>query len=425
MALGKSLSLMALTTAIRLVAGLVTFSVVARYLGREAFGILMLWFSVATLVSSTTNFGMIPYVLREIGANPNVTEKIINECLTIKLVLTGVVFTCAGLVMGVVDMNHPWVFLPLLAATVTDSFIEFLNAGLRARGRFDVETRITTLVALSHALIVIGLAVLYSSAVVVAIGYFLSRVVALIITIPAVAHYFSLPKPARLARSLPRLKAVGTYAADFGLQSLFGNIDSLVINYYVGASAVGVYQAGMRVFQGGAVAAQILSSVFLPRVAALSGDVDGFRRESHRAQMAFLFVGAGFGISITVLAHEIVFVLYGDAYAELIRMFPLFGLLFFARFSAAAWGVVLTAMGEQAFRTMATVLHWCMVILIAPILVSAFGVSGWLLALVAGNVVLALLYARRAAIGTSNPWRTVALTGLAAIAFLPFLHLSP
>lgn len=425
MALKKNLALMGVTTAVRLGAGLFTFSVLARVLGPESFGVLMLWLSVSALLSLITNYGLTPYVLREIGANPASAESIINEGLTGKLLLTAVVFGCAIVVAWSSGIELKQVFMCLLVASVADTFSEFLNAGFRARDRFDAETRIATITSFSHAAIVAGAVFVYPTVEVAAFAYAISRLVVLAITVPAVARHFAAPRLASLGVSIVRLRKAISYAIDFGFQSLFGQIDSVVLNHFIGPVAVGLHQAGMRVFQGGSTAVQVLANVFLPRAAAQAKNAGEFGRESKRIQMAFLSFGALFGIALAVFSEFIVHVLFGSAYSDLVRLFPLFGLLFFVRFAAAAWGVVLTATGEQRFRTVATVIHWLLIAGIAPILVPRMGIAGWLISLIIGNGLLGFLYALRGAGRVDSPWTTVGMTALGGIAFVPFLHALP
>lgn len=425
MALKKNLTLMGVTTAVRLGAGLLTFTVVARILGPESFGILMLWLSVSILLSLITNFGLTTYLIREIGANPGSAELIINEGLTGKLLITAVVFVCATVAAWGFGIEAKQIFLCLLVAAIADTFSEFLNAGFRARDRFDVETRIATITSLAHAVIVVSAVFIYPSVEVAAFAYAVSRVVILAITVPAVARYFGAPRLGGFRASLARLRKVVSYAVDFGFQSLFGQIDSIVLNHFIGPAAVGLYQAGMRVFHGGSTVVQVLANVFLPRAAGKERNVDEFRRESKRIQIAFLSFGAFFGIALGVFSESIVNVLFGSAYQDLVKLFPLFGLLFFVRFAAAAWGIVLTAAGEQRFRTYATVIHWILIAGIATILVPRMGIVGWLISLIIGNVVLGAMYAFRGAKRVDSPWVTVGVTALGGIAFVPFLHTFP
>lgn len=412
---------MAISTAVRLVAGLLTFSVVARLLGPQAFGVLMLWLSVSTLLSLVTNYGLTTYVLREIGASPASAESIINEGMTGKLLLSAVVFACAIVAAWGLRLEFKQVFLCLLVASVADTFGEFLNAGFRARDRFDVEAKIATITSLTHAAIVVGTVVAYSSVEMAAGAHLASRLVALAITVPAVAKHFAAPKLADFGASITRLRMAISYAADFGFQSLFGQIDSVVLNYFLGPAAVGLYQAGMRIFLGGTQAASVLSNVFLPRASSSHKLARLFAVENRRLQLAFISIGAFFGLIMAAYSQPIVGLLYGSSYFALVDLMPLFGLLFFLRFSAGAWGIVLTAAGEQSYRTKLGILYWVLVFPMAILLVPAFGSSGWLSALCISSVLLIVGYGLRARRYLTKYWGVAGLSLLAGLAFLPFI----
>lgn len=415
---------MGATSVIRLLSGLLTFTVVARLLGPASFGSMMVLFSVAVLAAMITNFGLVTYVLREVAAQPADITTILNEGLTLKLIVTGVVSGVALAASALTDSGSLLIFALLLWAALCDSFTEFLNAALRARNNFGVETKITSVAALSHAFIVVGLLLLSPTILAAAGGYALSRLFVLSMTVRSVARMSTLPRPAALSSSLQRLRGVKHYALDFSLQSLFGNIDSLVLNHFVGPVAVGIYQAGMRVFQSGVMVTQVMANVFLPRVASLQGNQAAFQKESARIQTGFLGIGLLFGAAIGLLADWIVALLFGAAYQQLATLLPFFGLLFYARFSAAAWGVILTADQQQAYRTRATTLHWLLVAAVTPWLIHRFGSLGWLLALIAGNAALAAMYAVRARHLVLRPKTTFTLSVLGALLFVPFLRLS-
>lgn len=423
MALKRNIALMGISTVTRLAAGLFTFSVLARLLGPESFGVLMLWLSVAVLISLLANYGLTTYVLREIGAKPQDTEVLMNEAFTGKLLISLLLFVLSGFAAFGLNLDHKVVFLCLLIGAITDTFIEFLSAGFRARDKFAVETRIASITAFTHAAIVCT-AVFFSATVeTAAVAYTSSRLTVLLITSVSVAREFAPVRLVSIRRAFHRMRAAVTYAADFAFQSLFGQIDSVVLNHFLGPVAVGLYQAGMRVFQGGVAAAQVLANVFLPRAAARSENVEAFAKESNRIQFAFLGVGTLFGVALALLAKPIVDILFGAAYKELIGLFPLFGMLFFVRFSAAAWGVVLTAAGEQKYRTFATICHWVLIASVAPFWVSVLGVGGWLASLITGNIFLAFMYAFRGAKRVRSPWVTICITVLCSIAFVPFIHI--
>jgi hypothetical protein len=105
-------------------------------------------------------------------------------------------------------------------------------------------------------------------------------------------------------------------------------------------------------------------------------------------------------------------------------MLPWFGLLFFVRFFAAAYGVLLTSAGKQSLRAKANLFHWSAILLFAWWLVPLLGNIGWIVALTVGNVLLAAIYclAVRGMVLISRPNLAIVVGSLAL--FAPFLHVS-
>ncbi|MEO8038339.1 MAG: oligosaccharide flippase family protein [Betaproteobacteria bacterium] len=422
MPLKRNVALMALSTASRLGAGLFTFSILARVLGPESFGVLMLGLSVAVLLSLIPNYGLTPFILREIGANPKSAEAVMNEGFTAKLILTAALFVVAIIAVLSFRLDAGTVFFLLLVGAVADSFTEFMNAAFRARDSFATETRISTVTALLHATIVCSAVVLYPSVQTAAVAYAVSRLCVLAITRTALARAVSPLRLVSFRRAVSRLRSTITYAVDFGVNSLFGQIDSVVLNYFVGPIAVGLHQAGMRVFLGLAQLAPILANVFLPRAAGRSRNEALFAQECRRLQLTFLVFGTTSGLALSIFAKPLVFLLFGNGYLALVDLMPLFGLLLFTRFLAAAWGLVLTATGNQMFRMWASVFHWLVIAASAIWLVPLMGNRGWLLSLFAGTTVLAFIYAARGSQLVPTHWSVLALAASGGLAFLPFLH---
>jgi O-antigen/teichoic acid export membrane protein len=414
---------MGTTAALRLLAGLFTFSVVARLLGPEAFGVLMLWLSVSALVTIFTNYGLTPYVLREMGAHPESAELIINEGLTGKLILAATVIVLSIAAAFIFQMDHKQVFFSLLFAALADCFTEFLNAGFRARSRFEVETKIATLSAMTHATIVCGAVLLSPTIETVAGAYAVSRLLVLLITVPAVARNFAAPQLVTISAAFARLRKAISYAIDFGFQSLFGQVDSVVLNAAIGPAAVGLHQAGMRLFLGGAQVAPILANVFLPRAAATAKSKAGFSKECRRIQFAFLACGALFGLALAVFAQPLVAILFGASYQKLVSLMPYFGLLFFLRFASGAWGLVHTAAGKQTFRMQISIVQWGVIGLAGWLLVPSYGNRGWLVALCAGTIVQGLIYAVRGRALIERSWDILGFTTTGILIFLPQLDM--
>lgn len=413
---------MGASTLVRLVFGLLTFAVMARLLGPNEFGTLMFWLSVATLLSLISNYGFTPYVLREIGADQRAASTVMSEVLSAKMLMSGLLVAGSLLVMPFISESTRAVFLLMTLAMLIDSVTDFLNVGYRATNRFSSETRIATIASVIQFFIMVG-AIWYQSEIHIAAGAFLaSRVLVMLITWGDQAAYFASLRPSPLPQAIGRLKAALSYAYDFGLQSLIGQVDSLVLNHFVGPVAVGLHQAGMRIFLGGGQVANVLGNVFIPKLSALQINPSAFNAQAQKLQTAFLASGAVFGLALAVAADLIVQVLFGDAYMALATLLPWFGILFFVRFFAAAYGVLLTSAGKQSLRAKANLAHWFIILLSALWLVPKLGNIGWILALTLGNVFLAATYfmAMRSDVPIRLP--NLVLTVGALVLFTPFLH---
>ena len=420
----KNVVFMGASTIVRLVFGLLTFTMLARLLGPNEFGLFMFWLSIATLLGMVTNYGFTSYVLREIGARPEGAQGVMGEVLSAKVLLSAVILAGTLCSMIWIGAAGRWVFLALMLAMLADSITDFLNVGYRATNRFSSETRIATVAAALQCGIVVACVWSVRSVLVAAIGFMLSRMAVMAMTWISQTKYFAGLRPASLAQATKRLRDALAYAVDYALQSLFGQIDSVVLNYFVDPVAVGLHQAGMRLVLGGAQAANVLANVFIPRLAAMAGDPAQRQREGQRLQLAFLVMGTGFGLFLAVLAEPLTQLLFGKQYAALARLLPWFGLLFFVRFLASSFGIMLTSAGMQGLRAKANVMHWLLILGVAWKAVPLYGNVGWLLSLIVGHVALAAVYFS-ASVRLVRP--TVANSGLTlagAAAFLPFLHLA-
>jgi len=423
MSLKKNILLMGFATAVRLVAGLLTFSVLARLLGPEAFGELMLWLSVAMLISLLENFGLTTYVLRAVGANPARYESLMNEGLTAKLLLATVITTAVVIGSIVIDLKQLDVLLILLIGCIADTFTEFINAGFRARDNYATETRISSIFSFIHTAMVCGAVIWHPTVIVAAMTYSVSRLLVLTVTAMSLSRLGAPLRVVPFCDAIQILKDASNFAADFGMQSLFGQVDSVVLNHYLGPIAVGIYQAGMRLFLGGFQAGSILANVFLPRASAHIHSMTLFHQTTRQLQIAFLSAGIAFGFGIAAFAVPIVSLIYGSNYADLAPLMPFFGLLFFLRFAAAGWGVVLTAAGQQSFRSNMGLIHWIAIAALAWVLVPSLASSGWLISLCFGTLLLGCAYAIRARKLVAHFESTLIFTAVGCSCFIPFLRI--
>lgn len=384
---------MGATTGVRLIFGLVTFAVMARWLGPADFGRLMTALAASVMAGMVASFGLAIYGLREIGAaTQDQARTIMAELLCAKLMLLALVATVAVLALPLLPAPWPALVALTLLAQLFDAVTDLLNVGFRATGRFAAETRIATTSALLQFALVTGTLLLMPHLLAAAAAYCVARGLVLWLTWRGQREYFAGLRPAPWRRGVARLRAARAYAADYGLQSLFGQIDSIVLAFYFGPAAVGVYQAGMRLFQGAAQAASVLGNVAIPKLSGMRAQGLDSTKTRTRVQLAFVLVGAVGGLSMALVPASLIGMALGDGYLGLAQLLPWFGLLFMVRLCAAGWGLLLTVDGKQPLRAGLTAAHWVVVAAVALTVLPAAGVIGWLAALLAGNMALVVAY---------------------------------
>lgn len=393
----KNIAYLAFGTAMKMVSGLVAFVVLARVLGAGGFGTLMIFLSAAGVLCILSNLGINTYVLREAGRAPQSAAAVICEALAAKIVLT-VAMLGLGLVLAISTPDFiNLAFVLLLLSLLAEGFTEFFNVGLRATGRFAVETRQSLLAALVYSGVVIATALVGKALLPVAAAYLVSRLLIMLVAYFALTKVVGAVRVAPLSIGARRLRDMSPYSVDAALGALFGQLDGLVLGTQLSAIAVGIYQGGLRIFMSAATGVSVLTNVLLPRASAEMAARGGVASASNgQVILAFSAFGNLLGWLFTLLLPPLVVPLYGPAFEPLQALMPWFGLLFAVRLVAGAWGLLLTAKGEQRYRTACSAAHWLLIALLAILGIPAWGSLGWLLALLAGTTLLCSLYMVRA-----------------------------
>lgn len=381
---------MALSTVTRLGVGFVQFALIARHLGPAEFGHYMFWFGVTYLCALLPNFGLSNMLLKEVAQRPGDADELLGEALSLR-----VFFAAAVLLIGCISafwVDRPYLVLLLLVANLLEVVSETFYVAYRATGHYSREARLASIAALIQLALVSGAIYAEQPTTVVAFAFLGGRLAQLLIIVRASRPAFGRTTLNGFRRVFALARRATAYAIDFALSNLFGNIDSIALRIFVGVEAVGLFQSGMRIFQGGGQAASILANVFLPSLARAAANNDAANKSTARLQIVFLAFGASFGLVLTYFSQEIVTLAFGAQYSALAGLLPMFGLLFFVRFFAASWGLILTARGHQSYRARATAIHLIIALLLGIVLTPNYGVEGRLIALLISNVLLALLY---------------------------------
>ncbi|HWW26037.1 MAG TPA: oligosaccharide flippase family protein [Caulobacter sp.] len=347
---------MAASVLIRMVAGLLVFTLLARGLGPGEYGVVATVFSYATLASLLTDFGLASKTLRDIGEDRERGGAILNSSLSVKSYLTLIVMAVGILVL---------VFMPgsrtiRLASGLFGSAILIGTIGdmalvaFRGMGRFSRETWITASVSTVHLLVVGSVSMLSGNILLVSAAFIASRVIYSLIAIGAAEKLFSgTPlRPESLRNVWVAVRGAWGWAVDSGLGYLTSQIDGILVAAMFGLHSAGIYQSGSRFIQAALGLVVILAAVHIPALAKASKETVSIGKGERRMMIEFLCAGVGLGVIFWAGGPLITRFLLGGAYKEVDSLWFSFAVFVCLRYLAAALGTSLTARGVPITRIM-------------------------------------------------------------------------
>lgn len=389
---------MALSTALRLLTGVVIFIVMARFWGPEKFGAFMYLFTVTSLIGLIVDYGFGQQLMRDIGHDRSKTRDLISGVFTAKLILTtGVVLFFAIASLSPWAQSQPLVVFWILFATcIIASFAETYCCVFRGLGQYQEETVIAAWVNFLHFGLVLALLLQGYGITSIALVFLISRILFLFMswrTYERIAPKVQQEKEWSFAKGLKNLRGGFPFAAEAGFTNFQSQADTLIVHHFLGPTAVGVYQAGLRLMQGANTFAQVLSNVYLPPMASKVNDALGLKHLSSRLFLQMLLLGvaslAVFGFGATLITHT----LYGEKFKQLTDLMPWFGVLLLLRYIAASHGVTLSAVGLQSTRVAAITSALIALFLSAYFLLPRFELLGMLYASIIAIICLYCVYA--------------------------------
>ena len=399
------------STGVRVLASTVLFIVLAHTWGPEAFGLFMYPFTIAAIVVKLVDYGFALQLMRDIGHSPTEARRIMGLAFGAKLLLI-VPTALVAIVVGItLPHQGPYgvLFALLLFDALANSFALFFNTPLRALGRFDTE-----------ACIIAGANVALFSVVVTGVAFGAGTV--------ACATFFVIVRLGYLAAAwigcsrvlggrlrpewtreplMRTLKQGFPFAVHVTVGTLGVHVETIMIQHYMGASAVGLYQAGVRIVLGALLIADALNNVYLEALARTGRDGTGLQQLASRMTRHMLVLGVLAFLCTIGGSDWIVRLLYSNTYDALIPLLPFFGLLMLIRYGGTSYGTLLTLADRQLIRALAVIGMVVLSVAINAALIPRFGLIGAIVAAIFSHIALYSVYV----IATWRDHRTLLIDG--------------
>jgi O-antigen/teichoic acid export membrane protein len=385
-----------ISTVVRLATGVVLFVVLAHVWGPEKFGLFMYPFTIAGILVKLVDYGFLLQVARDVGRRTSEAHATMNRALGAKLALVVPAVAVAYVIALVMPGTKG--FAPLLVFMMVDaigtSFVQFFCIPLRALGHFDREARVASL---SNGLVFVSVV----ATVLTGHGPMMAAAVmagtrAACLFLPWNAYRRLLgaaPRPLFEQQALRASLWIGfPFCVHATVATLNLQMETLMVQRYLGAGSVGLYQAGMRILLGAVLVGDALNGVYLSAMARMTHDRAELTRLGERMTRQLLTVGLlGFGC-ILATGPLVVRLLFGGKYDALAPLLPYFGLLTFIRYGGVSYGTLLTLSDRQAVRVAAVCGMTVLGLGLNALLIPPFGLMGAIVSAVLGHCVLYAVY---------------------------------
>jgi O-antigen/teichoic acid export membrane protein len=374
----------------------VSAAILTRYLGVVRFGEYTTVISLVTVVSTVTDAGMSNLGTREYAMREGRDrDEHMRDLLGLRVVLTLI-----GLALAVLFAVLAGYSTALLVGTVAASlgtvalvFQHTLSIPLSARLRLgamaalDLARQALTLVAIV-VLVLVGAGVFPLLAVTLAVYLLLLPVTAALIR-----GEISLRLELRPRQWISLLSLTVSFSLATAVGALYVYTAQIITSLAASAHQSGLFAAGFRVFIVAATVPGLLVSGALPLLARTARD--DRERLAYAMQGIFeasLILGVAVAIGLLAGAQFVIEVVAGPKYAGADIVVQLLGIALSASFLVAGWGFELLSLNRYRALLLVNGVAFVVSCLLTLILASSDGARGASIAMLCGEVTLAVGY---------------------------------
>jgi O-antigen/teichoic acid export membrane protein len=375
---------------------LVIFAI-ARVFSVEIFGIFTFSQNYTGLFAILADFGISIYLTREIAHKNIFLFDNFSNIIKVKILIS--IFTFLIVIVSCRAIGYPAetasTISYLTIAVILNSFVNLYKGYYRGIEKLEYEALISGLSSFVLFVFVITAIYINPDIVFVAKVYVLSRMVGVGITIIIARNIKGLYR--KNPFTLGFIKDFLRQASPYALQTLFGiiyfQIDAVMLERMRGNYEVGIYQLAVKIILIGLVFCDVIQNAFLPTLSRLMKEsFVSMINVAKNMNKYLLTLGIFFFIIVFDNAEDLINLTVGEKYLASVTVLKLLSLLLVIRLLAAAYGVVLTAVGRQELRMYSTIVASFFNIILNYILISRYGYLGAAITSILTNALVLVLF---------------------------------
>ncbi len=292
----------------------------ARYLGAEGFGVLSASLALAGIGCIFADLGLSNLTVREVARKPELAGKYLGNALVMKILLSIATFILIALVgyLSGYPSDKMYVLYFVSLSLILNSFGGIFNAIFQAYEKMEYQS---VGQILNNVLMFVGIlmAIGYNlNLVAFATVYFLASAAALIYTIIICLWKFLLPK---LEFDFPFWRVTLKESLPIAVSGIFSyiafRVDMVMLEFIKGSTAVGWYSASYRLMEALIYLPSMYTVSVFPLLSKFFMDSRRSLEISYYKSVKYLLIlSLPIAAATTILAPQIILLLYKDGYME-------------------------------------------------------------------------------------------------------------
>ncbi|RST74172.1 flippase [Siminovitchia acidinfaciens] len=389
----KNFLFMSFTLFLRLFTNVIIFIILARLWSVGDFGKFMYAFTLSTLFVLIVDYGFSLKLVKDISLNTEKANQLLGKSFWSKVWLSIIaVIFFLGLSKILFDDFYTFILsLILLLTAIINSFSIHFILPFRALNRFEIETKASLIHSVIFVLCMAILLFFDPSLLQTAIAFFLIRIINLGISLSFTKRFLGLFFK-HIKGSWKYLISNSPFAIHLILGTLYFQIDTILIQRFLGNEEVGYYQAAMRFIIGSLTLMDALSQASLPKISRSFMSHKELINLSKSINEKAIMLGSTITLFLAYFNLEIIYFFYDVDFSESVQILWLLSIVVFLRYLTTIYGVIITVIDKQKIRALISLIALILSVLFNVIFIPIMGIKGAILSLILTSSLILLLY---------------------------------
>jgi O-antigen/teichoic acid export membrane protein len=387
-----------LSSGIRLLTNFFLYFGLARFYGPEALGQFATAHTLSTLFLILADFGLDLLFTTEVARQRANADRLFRSFASLKLLFSGVALIGMWLLALVHNFSDTtrWLIYILSLSVAFNALMSFFFALFKGFEQLQHETRVSLV---GNVILLVFLALLGSLHAPIwlfAAAFTATRALGFILAAVTATRFVQLRAP---SIDVKEWKAIMRQGWIFGVYllggTLFFQLDTLLLAFWKGDYAVGIYQAAMKLVALVLILPDVANSSLLPVFSRFYHE-----NEKRWVQLGRLLnktlwlLGLPIALIFFVYAENVIQFLYGsEAFAPAAPIMRVAALIIVIRFAWEAYGLMLTTSGRQFEKMVIVVIATVVMVALNFYAIPRYGLYGAVIVSLLVNLFVAAAFA--------------------------------